>query len=211
MHLSLAHLKSLGFYPKTVVDIGVAHGTKEIYTVFPNSFHLLIEPIVEFNESIKRNYNKINYKIINKCVSSEDGSLSIHVRENLTTSSLHKGSSRVEIREVEVNTLDQILLEQNYDHPILVKIDVEGHELNVLAGAVQTIPNVDVFVLEATFNPVLENSARFEDVYPFLIDNNFRLFDLINIRNDDKQFISQADLVYVSDKLYDKMLKNSKN
>lgn len=34
-------------YPKTVIDIGVAQGTPELYSAFPNVRFLLVEPMEE--------------------------------------------------------------------------------------------------------------------------------------------------------------------
>ena len=51
--------------------------------------------------------------------------------------------------DVEVNTLDAILSEQN---PTLLKIDVEGFETEVLKGAVNTLNNKDLKALIIELN-----------------------------------------------------------
>lgn len=38
MRDSYLHIKTFGFYPKVVIDVGVASGTYELYDAFPNSF-----------------------------------------------------------------------------------------------------------------------------------------------------------------------------
>ena len=42
---TLQHISSLGFKPATVIDVGVAYGTHELYKGFPKARHLLIEPL----------------------------------------------------------------------------------------------------------------------------------------------------------------------
>ena len=37
-------LKTQGFQPKTVFDIGVAGGTPDLYAAFPNAFYYLVDP-----------------------------------------------------------------------------------------------------------------------------------------------------------------------
>jgi len=50
---SFSLLYNLGFRPKTVVDVGVANGTSELYSAFPHSYFLLIEPLQEFEPKLK--------------------------------------------------------------------------------------------------------------------------------------------------------------
>ena len=47
------HVKSLGFYPNTIIDVGVASFTKHLYEAFPDSRIMLIEPLIEFEESLQ--------------------------------------------------------------------------------------------------------------------------------------------------------------
>src|SRR5450755_65676 len=49
-----SHLKTLGFTPKSVIDIGVAWGTPDLYEAFPASKFYLIEPLKEFEPELKR-------------------------------------------------------------------------------------------------------------------------------------------------------------
>ena len=47
MEGALRNAKLLGFEPQTVIDVGAALGTFELYRTFPKARHLLIEPIEE--------------------------------------------------------------------------------------------------------------------------------------------------------------------
>ena len=40
------HLKTLGFSPKTLLDVGAAIGTSDLYGAFPESHHVMIAPYV---------------------------------------------------------------------------------------------------------------------------------------------------------------------
>lgn len=51
------HLKKMGFEARTVIDVGVAYGTPQIYRAFPGADYVLVEPLEEFRpilESLKR-------------------------------------------------------------------------------------------------------------------------------------------------------------
>ena len=45
-------LKDNGFNPYTIIDVGVAKGTPDLYDVFPDSFFYLIEPLKEFESDL---------------------------------------------------------------------------------------------------------------------------------------------------------------
>ena len=48
----LANVARLGFVPNIVIDVGVAKGTFALYEAFPNAYHLLVEPLEEFEDDI---------------------------------------------------------------------------------------------------------------------------------------------------------------
>ena len=42
LYQALTFLKKKKFYPETIIDVGVAKGTKPLYVKFPKSYFLLI-------------------------------------------------------------------------------------------------------------------------------------------------------------------------
>src|SRR5512134_1272129 len=61
---SLKHIKRLGFEPRTVLDVGAAAGTPELYNAFPKARHILIEPLEENRprlEEVKKKYGNVEY------------------------------------------------------------------------------------------------------------------------------------------------------
>ena len=77
----LNSLKSSGFDPKTIIDAGVAHGTKELYQTFSNSYYYLFEPVEEFSFHILKHLGeghlsmktKINGEYHQIALSDNDG------------------------------------------------------------------------------------------------------------------------------------------
>jgi hypothetical protein len=49
---SYALISKLGFKPKTVIDVGVASGTEELYSAFPEATLLLIEALNQFEPNL---------------------------------------------------------------------------------------------------------------------------------------------------------------
>ena len=54
MHGALHQVSSLGFRPKTVIDVGVAYQTSELYQEFKDANLLLIKPLVEFEPFLRK-------------------------------------------------------------------------------------------------------------------------------------------------------------
>ena len=48
------HLNHVGFQPATIIDVGVANGTPDIYESFPDAYYVLIDAVVEYEEGIAR-------------------------------------------------------------------------------------------------------------------------------------------------------------
>ena len=86
----------------------------------------------------------------------------------------------VQCVEVDTDTLDNQLDIYEIDDIDFIKIDVQGCELAVLEGAVDTLNNRHVFGLEVEveFAPMYEKQPLFSDIDKFLTNLGFELFDL---------------------------------
>jgi len=86
----LDHISNLGFRPQTVIDVGVAYGTFELHEKFPDSKHLLIEPLKEFEVVLKRICDRYNGDYVLAVASEKPGTAVINVHRGLSGSSLFK-------------------------------------------------------------------------------------------------------------------------
>ena len=137
----------------TVVDVGGHHGVYthmfssllgatgkvHVFEIFPPSFRYLE---MRFGHCP-------NVFFHNAAVSDRDGFESIHVAENNEMCGILEKNGQ-KIAQIESVTLDTFLADE--DGVSLIKIDVEGAELNVLRGAKETLKKTDSLLLECHFD-----------------------------------------------------------
>ena len=60
--------------------------------------------------------------------------------------------------EVEITTIDNVIVEQNWEVPNIIKIDVEGFELDIMKGMSSTLYNKNLrFILIEIHHKIMEN------------------------------------------------------
>jgi FkbM family methyltransferase len=154
-------LRDHGFDPATVIDVGAADGTEDLYAVFPDAYHVLIEPLEEFARPLERVLERYRGEHVPSAVGSETGSAEMNVDPSLLMSSiLAKARPRPEeTRQVPITTLDALLAERSWSAPYGLKIDTEGFEHHVINGAARLLERTQFVVAEVSV------SKRFEDSY----------------------------------------------
>jgi hypothetical protein len=68
------------------------------------------------------------------------------------------------IIRVEVSTLDIVFEGVEMQHPVLLKLDVQGYELQVLLGGRNLLARVDYVLLEASFKPMYQGEPIFVEI-----------------------------------------------
>lgn len=171
-----------------VFDIGAAVGVvsrtlakltnvKEVHAFepIPDSFQLLRKQVAGY-----------------PCVKCHNVALGSHnQREKLHLSSLPDSSSLLPMAEshktefpdsancreieVEVARLDDFVAAHQLPLPDVIKIDVQGYELEALKGGLQALRHARYCVIEMSFFALYEGSPIFEDVYQFMVAQGFIL------------------------------------
>lgn len=187
--------------PKTVFDVGVAGGTPELYKAFPAARFFLVDPVSDFKRALAAVPNRAACRVYPKAAGERPGVMKLNVEKDPALSSL-KARPRADVpqeeREVEVITLDQIKAENpDLQGPVLVKVDVEGAELDVLRGAQQLLSITDTVIVEVSIAKRFENSCSFEDVVLFMKEKGFRVFDFLSVcRGNAAGGANMADAVF---------------
>ena len=185
-----AALQRLGFHPEHIIDIGANRGswTRKALAYFPEAHYTLVEPQdhlkVHIQDLLDRG-SKITW--INAGAADQSGTLpfTISYRDDSSTFDPTEIDADVARISVPVMTLNEIACSVGAASPDMVKIDAEGFDLKVLAGASDLLGKTDVFFVEATICcPGHENTiAR---VVRRMDEAGYRVVDVTDINRSPK-------------------------
>jgi FkbM family methyltransferase len=165
-----------------VIDVGVAFETEDLHQAFREAQLLLIEPLAEFEPFLKGICERYNAQYVLAAAGEARGSAVLNVRaDQLECSSLFKETEGPTVdgtpRQVPVVTIDDLCRERKLHGPYLIKVDVQGAELKVLAGAAETLKQTEVVILEVSLFELLIESPQLFDVMAYMKERGFVLYD----------------------------------
>lgn len=198
----LEHCKTLGFIPSTVVDVGVANGTPALYSTFPSSKHLLMEPIKEYEPDLKKICDLVDAEYMLAAASSENGATSIYLGRQLHGSSIMQPpeGGDLEKREIKLVKLDDVCSEKNLQGPYLLKVDVQGAELLVLEGAQVMLSQCELVILEVSFFNFRPDMPDIYEVIHYMKNKGFVIYEIFSGHNRPLDGArAQADIAFVKE------------
>jgi FkbM family methyltransferase len=202
---SYALLRDLGFRPETVVDVGGASGTPELYGAFPDSDFLLIEPLHAFEPTLVSILERYRGAYVLAAAGPVPGEVAFNVHSNhLGGSSLYKETMGAEADGHEVSVpmvrIDDVLDERSLGGPYLIKIDVQGAELAALDGAQRALLDAEAIVLEVSLFEFMKGGPQLFDVVSYMKDRDFVAYDIVLGWNRPlDNALGQVDIVFVKD------------
>lgn len=117
---------------------------------------------------------------------------------------LRPDASPVGSETVPIRRLDDVVKEEglDFDGPVMLKLDVQGFELSVLRGALETLPRVSVLQCELALIPSYEGGATFVEVREFLRERGFVLAHLIDGHvNHETGELREMDGIFLNTRL----------
>lgn len=196
-----AALKSLaarGFKPKLIVDVGAYEGewTKLARSVWPMADIRMIEPNPSKVGKLTRVGEETGASLLASLLGAKDGEqVMFHLME--TGSSVFEERSSVGRQPISLplRSLDGIAGDQTVD---LLKIDVQGYELEVLKGAERSLKTTGALVLECSLVDINKGAPLLHEVLAFLADRGFVAYDLIELHRRPRDGVLwQVDLIFV--------------
>jgi FkbM family methyltransferase len=181
----------------TIIDIGAHIGSilSEVLYIDPSIKMIAIEPIPAKVDSLKRRFPSIELHHCALGDFSGEVPFFVNIRESGYSSLSQIASSQVgEIVEITVSLkkLDDLVSSNDVD---VIKIDVEGAELNVLRGGIAMLQKNRPTIM---FESVLQLDSEFgytkEELYDFFSSNNYAILIPNRLAHDDPGLSKEAFL-----------------
>lgn len=177
----LEQLRRGGVHPATVIDGGAAFGawTAVCREVWPDARYIAVEPLAEMAPYLAGTEHE------RAVLGRERGTATLFVHTDLSASSMlreHEEALAQEPREVPCTTIDELVAERRADGPFLIKLDVQGAELDALVGAERTLAATQTVLLEATLLEVFVGGPLLAEVIAFMRERGFVVYDAFDLR-----------------------------
>lgn len=209
--LMVSRLTRQGINPKAVIDIGANVGQFAVASakLFPDSLVYSFEPGPKIVPLLKKNVISLsNVRVFPYALGEKRGLIDFHMNQYSPSSSLlrlaqsHRtafpDAKEQEIVQVEMITLDEIASDLELRPPVLMKIDVQGYEMNTLAGAKETLKKVDFVIVETSFEPMYEGEKIFRDILYLMEKQGFHFARPLDFSSDETiSKVLQMDALFI--------------
>jgi FkbM family methyltransferase len=114
-----SNINGAGLRPRTIFDVGVAHGTPWLYEAYPEAKYFLIDPTPQSLPLMQDLSNRLKAEVLNFALGNSDGTVTIKIRSDHSRSSLFEevGDAKiVEEVEVPVRRFDAVIKE--FERPV---------------------------------------------------------------------------------------------
>jgi FkbM family methyltransferase len=192
-----------------IVDLGANHGgwSSALLKVAPRARVVAVEPAPEPGAQLEARFGGDDRVTVDRrAVAAGPGTADFHVTAHSHNSSLRVPDDNVEERygdsgwavartiQVETTSLDDIVGDRDV---ALLKIDVQGGEREVLAGAARTLPRTGAVLLEITFVSHYSGDATFPELHQLMTGAGFELAAMSEPERTADGMLAWADACYL--------------
>lgn len=193
----------------TLIDIGANKGQFSliINQINPASKIHAFEPLSAPSAKFKKIFaNNPNITLHQLAISDTEGKSEIHVSQKEDSSSLlpigklqnqiFPGTKESHTETIITKRLDSVLSEEQITAPALLKLDVQGFELNALKGCETLLHCFEHIYVECSFVELYEGQSLAHEVIAFLQERNFKLKGIYNTYYDKSGIAIQSDFLF---------------
>ncbi|AXY77103.1 FkbM family methyltransferase [Paraflavitalea soli] len=206
IYWSIENLKRNGFAPKVIADVGAYEGefTTEVYKTFPDATFYMFEANPQKEAGLKEVTGKYpgHTKLFMNCLGSKAGQdVSFHLMETASSVLDEHFDQHVPAIALKTETLDNIFSKEGIVKVDMIKLDVQGYEVEILKGFEKYLPTLDVIVTEVSLLDIHKGVPLFRDVVNFMYDYGFVAYDICSVsaRRPLDQALWQTDLIFVKE------------
>lgn len=206
-HRGLARLIT----PRTVLDVGANKGQFAVFALglWPGcrvvAFEPLPGPFAKARAATSAYAERVRLEQV--AVGSAEGTAEIRITSRDDSSSILPLSDTARrafgvadtgrVERVPVRTLDALVGGADLRAPVLLKIDVQGYEMEVLRGATATLRRLAAVYVEQSYVPLYEGQPLAAEVAGLLAEAGFRQAAELNVVERPDLGKLQSDCLFV--------------
>ncbi|MEX2481434.1 MAG: FkbM family methyltransferase [Gammaproteobacteria bacterium] len=208
--IAVLRLRACGLSPRRILDIGANKGqfVASCRAVFPEAAVIALEPIPALAEQLAGIFRDDPLvTAVCAAVGSQRETRHFEINEYSPSSSFlplneaHRQSfpeaSATRSEEMTILPLDELMAERDIAPCDLIKIDVQGFEMEVLKGAAAALDAAQHAVIECSLSPLYEGEATLPDICAFLRDRGFESVGAVHILSSPQTgLVLQIDLLF---------------
>lgn len=177
---------------KTIFDVGANVGfvTFQFQKRFPKAEIYAFEPNPYVFFQLKENYkNDPKIHLYQLGVANQSGFLDFNINANTGTSSFlaadeyhktHQAKHLKEKKSTQVIAIDEFCQNEGIQHVDILKLDIEGYELNALKGAIGLLSNqaIDIIYTEVNLVPSYKEQPLFHEITACLQEHGYHVYNV---------------------------------
>ena len=199
MPARLYHLAAQGLRPGVVYDVGAASGewARLAHQVWPQARIIGFEPNKREKESLERTKREVPGFDYRLCFLGRE-SKTVEYHDNDTrTSLMHQAAEGPKTTSM-MCVLDELIANGDIPAPDFMKLDVQGFELEVLAGATKAIEGCRAMMLEVSFVPFTPTFPQAAEIIHWMKQRGFEWADVLGIlRGPRDDMLWQMDALFL--------------
>lgn len=213
--LAIGHIESLELLDiarplgiKVIYDIGASVGTWSLLAkaIIPEASIEAFEPLPSHCQEFRANFRRVGGTRLHEiALGAENASVPLRVTDFSDASSLlplaAAGRSQLGLKElaqvsVEMRRLDDFRGRQDLAMPDLIKLDVQGYEMEVLKGAGDCLSHAKGVIVEVSFDKYYEGQCLFHELVAHLASHQLFL-NALGDHTPSGRALGQADVLFL--------------
>lgn len=205
LHGLLEHLKANGFSPPVILDIGANAGewSRVAAGIFASARILMFDGDPENEPALHNAVREIgprsSYVLCLLGAEKKDAVTFYRPEAGTTGSSVlpEMTSYDKEAIKLRMDTLDSLTENTGLGAPLLMKLDVQGFELEIMKGGRKALEASEVVIMEASLLQYNDGAPLFADVVAFMREEGFEVYDFCGQnRRETDHALFQTDVVF---------------
>jgi FkbM family methyltransferase len=174
-----------GLKIRTVIDGGAAEGewTRMIKALAPDARVLMVEPRDDAQASLRSTAAELkDVQLAQVLLGAEERLVTFN--ESAHQSSMLNaadGTAFGRQRQAQMASIDALMDRYHLEPLDLIKLDLQGYELEALRGAGRALAATQLLILEVSFLPILKDLPLAAEVIAFMSERGFQLYDILGL------------------------------